>query len=314
MRVAITGSNGFLGSRVASEFSANGWKVIELVRQAPKSSQVLMGDLCAPFSEDFLQGVDVLVHCAARVHVMNEEDAEPLEAYRQVNVKGTLDLAIKAKRAGVRRFIFVSSIKVNGEGTAPGCPYTADDVPAPEDPYGVSKAEAEHKLFEMFSGSSMEIVVIRPTLVYGAGVKANFAALLKSIKDGIPLPLRGINSNLRSFSYIGNLVDLIRICATHKNAANQIFLVSDGEDVSTKLLLERMSKACGRKARLFYVPTSFINFVGKLVGKPNVTSRLCGSLQVDIQKTKDLLGWEPKFSMDDGLREAAFGMIVCDKN
>ena len=253
-----------------------------------------------------LEGVVAVVHCAARVHVMADKSANPLDEFRRVNVQGTLNLARQAAAAGVKRFVFVSSIKVNGEATMEGTSFFADDAVAPVDPYGISKLEAEQGLRELSAQTGMETVVIRPPLVYGPGVKANFAAMMRWLQRGVPLPLGALN-NQRSLVALDNLVDLIVTCLTHPQAANQTFLVSDGEDVSTTELLRRMGKALGSPARLIPVPASFLKLAATMVGKQDMALRLCGSLQVDIEKTRHLLGWRPPLSLDEGLRRAAAG-------
>jgi UDP-glucose 4-epimerase len=217
-----------------------------------------------------------------------------------------LNLARQAAAAGLRRFVFVSSIKVNGEATQLARPFIADDAPAPLDAYGVSKMEAEQGLREIARQTGMEVVIIRPPLVYGPGVKANFAAMMRWLKRGVPLPLGAIH-NQRSLVALDNLVDLILTCLTHPAATNQTFLVSDGEDVSTTELLRRMGQAMGKTARLLPVPASWLKVAASLVGKGDVAQRLCGSLQVDISKTRELLGWVPPVSLDEGLRRAAAG-------
>jgi len=237
---------------------------------------------------------------------MEDTAANPLDEFRRVNVQGTLNLARQAAAAGVRRFVFVSSIKVNGEMTQLGRPFTADDAPAPLDAYGVSKMEAEQGLREIALQTGMEMVIIRPPLVYGPGVKANFAAMMRWLRYGVPLPL-GVIHNQRSLVSLENLVDLLVTCITHPAAANQTFLVSDGEDVSTTELLRRMGQAMGKPARLLPVPGSWLKLAAGLVGKGDVAQRLCGSLQVDISKTRELLGWVPPVSLDEGLRRAAAG-------
>jgi UDP-glucose 4-epimerase len=253
-----------------------------------------------------LEGVSAAIHCAARVHVMQETTADPLTEFRRVNVQGTLNLARQAAAAGVRRFVFVRSIKVNGESTQPGAPFKADDAPAPLDAYGVSKMEAEQGLRELAGQTGIEVIIIRPPLVYGPGVKANFAAMMHWLKRGVPLPLGAIH-NQRSLVALDNLVALLMTCLTHPAAANQTFMVSDGEDVSTTELLLRMGQAMGKPARLLPVPASWLKLAAALIGKPDVAQRLCGSLQVDISKTRELLGWVPPVSLDEGLRRAAKG-------
>jgi UDP-glucose 4-epimerase len=235
---------------------------------------------------------------------MNERDADPLAAFRRVNVRGTLRLAEQAAQCGVRRFIYLSSIKVNGEGTWPGRPYTADDQPAPLDPYGVSKLEAEHGLQVLAVKTGMEIVIIRPVLVYGPGVKANFRSMMAWLNRGVPLPLGAI-TNKRSLVALDNLVDLIMTCIHHPAAANQVFLVSDDEDLSTSELLRRMARALGRPARLLPLPMWILKGTAQLLGKRALSQRLCGSLQVDIDKTKSLLEWTPAISVDGALAKTA---------
>jgi nucleoside-diphosphate-sugar epimerase len=238
---------------------------------------------------------------------MQDDAADPLDAYRLVNVEGTLNLALQAAAAGVRRFVFVSSIKVNGEATSPRRPFTADALPAPLDPYGVSKLEAEQGLRELEAKTSMEVVIVRPPLVYGQGVKANFASMLCWVARGIPLPLGAIH-NARSMVTLDNLVDLLVTCLKHPAAAGHTFLVSDGEDVSTSELLRRTAHAMGRKAFLLPIPTFMLDWGAALLGKRAVAQRLCGSLQVDIEKTRHLLGWNPPLTLDQGLKKAVEGM------
>jgi len=251
---------------------------------------------------DALTGVDTVVHLAARVHVMNDISSDPLSAFRQVNVAGTERLARMAAQAGVRRFIYISSVKVNGEGCEK--PFTERDIPVPEDPYGVSKWEAEQALQKISAETGLEVVIIRPPLVYGPGVKANFLSLFKIVVRGIPLPLSSIE-NLRSFIYIGNLVDAIIKCVEHPDAVNKTFLVSDGQDVSTPDLIRRTAKALELPARLFPVPVSFMRLAGKLSGKGGVVNRLMGSLIVDSTKIRRDLGWKPPFTLEEGLAETA---------
>ena len=240
-----------------------------------------------------LQGVEVVLHAAARAHIMRDEALDPLAEYRRVNVAGTLNLARQAAAAGVRRFVFVSSIKVNGESTQPGRPFTADDAPAPEDAYGMSKAEAEAGLWEMARATGMELVIVRPVLVYGPGVKGNLASMMRWVRRGLPLPLGAVIGNRRSLVALDNLVDLLAVCAVHPKAANQVFLASDGEDASTARLLRLMAMAAQRPARLLPVPVALLQWGARLLGKQAVAQRLLGSLQVDIQKNRDVLGWQP---------------------
>jgi UDP-glucose 4-epimerase len=231
---------------------------------------------------------------------MNDKALDPLDAYRLVNVQGTQSLARQAAVAGVRRFVFVSSIKVNGEKTELGHPFVADDTPAPMDPYGVSKFEAEQALMLLGKQTGMEIVIVRPPLVYGPGVKANFQTMLRWVALGIPLPLGGIK-NARSMVALGNLVDLLILCIDHPEAAGQIFLVSDGEDVSTSELLRRSAQAMQKTIYLPSVSDGLIYFFADIFGRRAMAERLCGSLQVDIQKTRDLLNWQPPLSLSQAL-------------
>jgi UDP-glucose 4-epimerase len=245
-----------------------------------------------------------VVHLAARVHVMNDTEADPLAAFRQSNVESTLALATQAAQAGVKRFIFISSVKVNGEHTEPGHPFRADDAPAPQDPYGISKMEAEAGLRAIAQQTGMEVVIIRPPLVYGPGVKANFASMVHWLQRGIPLPLGAIH-NRRSLVALDNLVDLIITCIDHPAAANQTLMVSDGEDLSTTELLQRMAAALGKPARLIPVPQRLLEWGAALLGKQEVAQRLFSSLQVDAQTTCQLLGWKPPVSLDQGLLQVA---------
>lgn len=313
--ILVTGATGFVGravvQRLLSEDESQAVAVAvrrEDSRLSGRVLQYLTGDLES--STDWstaLRGISAVVHCAARVHVMADTATNPLDAFRRVNVQATLNLARQAAAAGVRRFVFVSSIKVNGEATPLGQPFTADDTPAPCDAYGVSKMEAEQGLLALAAQTGMEVPIIRPPLVYGPGVKANFAAMMRWLKRGLPLPLGAIH-NRRSLVALDNLVDLIVLCLTHPAAANRIFLVSDGEDVSTTQLLRRLGQALGCPPRLIPVPASILKLAATMVGKSDVAHRLCGSLQVDISKTRQLLGWTPPLSLDAGLKRATEGL------
>lgn len=308
--VLITGSTGFLGAALVKQLaSLMTCQVRALVRSkgavfAESVTPVYVGSDYLTSGNVPLSGVDVLIHCAARVHVMSDASSDPLSEYRKINVAGTLNLAKQAAQSGVKRFIFISSIKVNGEETQVGTPFTADDMPAPSDPYGVSKMEAEQQLMLLGKEIGMEIVVIRPVLVYGPGVKANFRSMMSWLNKGWPLPLGAIR-NQRSFVALENLIDLIITCIEHPRAANQVFLASDGYDMSTTQLLKQLGEALGRPARLIPVPVSILVGAASLLGRRSAAQRLCGSLQVDIRKSRDLLGWSPPSTVENALRKTA---------
>lgn len=308
--ILLTGASGFVGAAALQRLLAHERGVRPVYRSAADAVKnphaVVVPTLeGATDWESALHGVDVVLHCAARAHIMRDEALDPLTEYRRVNVDGTLALARQAAAAGVRRFVFISSIKVNGESTPLGQPFTADDAPAPEDAYGLSKAEAEAGLCQLSQETGMEVVIIRPVLVYGSGVKGNFKSLLQAAARGIPLPLGGARSNRRSLVALDNLVDLIVVCVTHPKAANQIFLVSDGEDLSTAELLQRAAQAQGVKAWLWPVPVVLLRWGARLLGKEAMAQRLLGSLQVDITKTRELLGWQPPLTVNEGLKKLA---------
>lgn len=310
--ILVTGATGFIGSALVGKLAREGVPVRACIRRSyaamPEGVQVARVDGLSVETDwsEALSGVTVVVHAAARVHVMHDNAADPLEAFRSINVEGTLSLARQAAAAGVKRFVFLSSIKVNGEATQPGTPFRADDTPAPLDPYGVSKMEAEQGLREIAGRTGMEVVIIRPPLVYGPGVKANFDAMMKWLSRGVPLPLGAIH-NARSLVAVDNLIALIDVCIDHPAAANQIFLVSDGEDLSTTQLLQRMGRALGHPARLVKVPAVLLRMGASALGKSSIAQRLCGSLQVDISKTQKILAWNPPISVDEGLQKVAEG-------
>jgi nucleoside-diphosphate-sugar epimerase len=305
--ILVTGSTGFVGSALLKRLLKDGLEVRAIARSSLSAElkDVQHHKICdITASTDWnaaLNRVCVVVHCAARVHVMNDDAMDPLQAYRDVNVHGTLNLARQAAQVGVKRFVFVSSIKVNGEATQPCQPFTADQAPAPLDPYGVSKLEAEQGLREIEAQTGMEVVIVRPPLVYGPGVKANFASMMRWVARGIPLPLGAIH-NARSMVALDNLVDLLMTCLKHPGAAGQTFLVSDGEDVSTTNLLFRAAQAMEKKIFLLPVPVFWLMAAATLLGKRDVAQRLCGSLQVDMSKTRRLLGWVPPLTLDQGLK------------
>lgn len=307
MTTLVTGANGFIGAALCSRLRREGVSVRRAVRLLRAEEQngetACIGEISSQTDwSTALEGVERVVHLAARVHVMNDRSRDPLAEFRQVNVEGSINLARQAAAAGVRRFVFLSSIKVNGESTSIGHPFSADDTPAPEDPYGISKHEAEQALKVIAEQSGMELVIIRPPLVYGPGVKANFEVMMRCLERGFPLPLGAITHNRRSLVALENLVDLIVTCLEHPNAANQVFLVSDGEDLSTAELLSRLGERLGKPARLFRVPIGLLGLSATLLNRPGIYQRICGSLQLDIGKTRQLLNWTPPVSVDEGLR------------
>lgn len=305
--ILVTGATGFVGQALCDELARRGLDCRPVSRK-PRPGFYTSGtmDAATDWSEA-LAGIDSVVHLAARVHVMNETVADPLAAFRVANVDATLNLARQAASNGVRRFIFLSSVKVNGEETPAGRPFTASDVPRPEDPYGQSKLEAERALLALASDTAMEIVIIRPPLVYGPGVKANFASLMRWTARGVPWPF-GAVTNKRSFVFVGNLVDFTLLCIRHPEATGRIFLVSDGCDLSIAELLRMMSAAMGRKACLLPVPPRLLSGMATLMGRGAGARRLLGSLQVDIAETRSLTGWVPPYETTEGLRRtiAAF--------
>lgn len=315
MNCLVTGANGFVGHAILKKLTEiEGYKSSGAVRmvalnQATSRPKIFnIGNLeeGGDWSEA-LNGQQVVIHTAARTHIMDDAVVDPLMEYRKVNVEGTLHLAKQAASAGVRRFIFLSSIKVNGESTVTGSSFKYTDRAMPEDPYGVSKAEAEDGLWQISKETGMEIVIIRPPLVYGPGVKANFASMMRLASKNFPLPL-GAVCNRRSMVALDNLISLIVTCIDHPQAANQLFLVSDDRDVSTTELLRMMTHAFGKKARLIPIPMSWIQSGATLLGKKAVADRLCGSLQVDITHTKETLGWRPPVTIEQQLAKIAASM------
>ena len=314
----LTGATGFVGQAILSRLLASrSHEVTAALRSVTGFDRCVahgIGDLTGSTNwSTSLTNQQVVIHAAARAHIMKDEVADPLAEYRRVNVEGTLNLARQAAAAGVRRFIFISSVKVNGEQSPPGRPFTAEDIPSPADPYGVSKWEAEQGLQRLAAETGMELVIIRPPLVYGPGVKGNFASMIKLVEKGLPLPLGAIH-NKRSLVAVDNLVDLIITCIDHPVAANQVFLAGDGQDLSTTELLRGVARAMGRPARLIPVPASLLMLGATILGKKAVAQRLLGSLQVDIAKARNLLGWEPPVSVDEGLKRCflADSRAECD--
>jgi nucleoside-diphosphate-sugar epimerase len=316
--VALTGGTGFVGRAILAGLIGDGHNIVSLVRSVgdvamdPTNNrrgvavrQLAAGDLNDPdYGAVLPPEVDAVVHCAARVHVMQERASDPLSEFRRSNVDATVSLARHAARQGVRRFIYLSSIKVNGEQTEPGRAFRSDDVPAPKDPYGVSKLEAETALRVLSTETGMSVTIIRPPLVYGPGVKGNLGLLARFMHLGLPLPLGGITENRRSLVALGNLADLVIRCLNHPGASNHTFLAGDGEDLSTAALLRMMAKAMGRNAHLLPAPPAMIGLLARAIGRPEMSERLCGSLQVDISATRQLLDWVPPLSVAEGLAAA----------
>lgn len=301
MRIMVTGAGGFVGAALVPLLRGRGDDVVLAVRREHGTGQVPVGDV-GPGTDwrPALHGVETVIHLANRAHVMNETEADPLALFRRVNVEGSAGLAEQAARAGVRRLVFVSSIKVNGEATVPGRPFTADDVPAPEDTYGLSKYEAEQALAGIAARTGLELVVVRPPLVYGPGVKGNLRSLMNVVARGVPLPF-GLIGNRRSLIGSGNLCDLLAVCARSPAAAGRTFLARDGEDLSTPELVRRMARALGRPARLLPIPVGLLRLAGLLSGRSGAVGRLLGSLEVDDAATRTTLDWHPPFSVDQGL-------------
>jgi nucleoside-diphosphate-sugar epimerase len=310
-QLPVTGANGFIGRPFCITAIKRGWSVRGTSRHPTDKALVFPEELVTTVVQTLdgktdwtstLKDCNIVLHLAARVHVMAETSVDPLYEFRRINVQGTLNLARHAVVAGVKRFIFVSSIGVNGEETY-GDPFTDKSKTRPHSPYATSKYEAELALKILTAETGMELVIIRPPLIYGANAPGNFGSLLRWLSSGVPLPLGAIN-NMRSFIALDNLIDLIIVCLTHPDAANETFLVSDGEDVSTTELLRRMGSAMGKPARLIPIPVSMLKLAASIIGKSDVAQRLCGSLQVDINKTRQVLGWTPPLTLDQGLKRA----------
>lgn len=304
-KVLITGVTGFIGQRLAVILFESGFEVSGTTRKSTANSNYIIVeniDSSAHWNH-CLKGIDCVVHLAARVHEMNDTSSDPLKEFRTVNSEGTIHLANACVEAGVKRLIYLSSIKVNGECTIDH-PISELDKTDPKDFYALSKFEAEVALLGISKKSDLEVVILRPPLVYGAGVKANFHNMMKWLNKEIPLPFGAIY-NKRSLIYLDNLIDLIVTCIKHPNAVNEIFLVSDGEDLSTPELLNRVSLALGKKSWLLPVNQKILEYFLMLIGKEKLAQRLCGSFQIDISKAKNLLNWTPPITVDEGLRKVA---------
>lgn len=313
-QILITGATGFIGSNLCKQATNEGWAVRPVTRRAGAVGGIVIEDIT--LNTDWsaaLKNVDIVIHLAARVHIMDDSSNNPLEEFRRINTEATLNLAKQAAEYGIKRFIYLSSIKVNGESTQLGKPFTENDKYVPVDPYALSKYEAEQELLKLASETKMEVVIIRPPLVYGENVKANFLNMMKWLCKRLPLPFGTIN-NKRSLVALDNLVDFILTCVEHPAAANQIFFVSDDDDLSTSELLQQVAVVLGKKSRLFAINEKVIELSLSLIGKKDLAQRLCGSLQVDISKAKKLLNWTPIISVEEGLQKTAQHFIRASSN
>lgn len=303
-RVLVTGASGFVGKRLCEYLEDKGFDVTRAVRHTGETAKNIfpVGSIGPDTNWNVaVTGVDVVVHLAARVHIMNDNTADPLAEYRRVNVEGTEKLALAAVGVGVKRFIYVSTIKVNGEATF-GQAFFASDTPHPVDNYARSKLEAEVSLQRIAAETGLEVVIVRPPLVYGPGVKANFLRLFNWIDRGVPFPFLSV-ANSRSLVALDNLVDLLTLCVTHPQADGKVLLVSDDEDVSTAELIRRIASHMGKRARMVAIPLTILHGIARLIGKQAIVERLTGSLQVDISDTSEVLNWKPPVTLDDALRK-----------
>lgn len=310
-KILITGANGFLGKSLCSTLSKT-YSIRGVVRKLDSSGpfnkiEYFQGDFSIPFDwSSALSGISEIIHCAAHVHIFNGGKNDPVNPFMSINVDGTMRLARQASMAGVKRFIFISTIGVNGSETI-SKPFNADDIVRPLTPYAISKYLAEIKLRELSKETGMEVVIIRPPLIYGINAPGNFSKLFSLLKSGYPLPFGGLNKNLRSFIYIDNLIDLIERCIHYPAAANETFLVSDDEDVSTTKFIQLINMTLSKKAVLLRCPSFLVKLGLRLSGKKNLISSFCSSMQVDILKTKTLLRWRPSISMEEGFRYISQG-------
>jgi nucleoside-diphosphate-sugar epimerase len=306
-KVLVTGASGFVGQALCAELRQRGFLARAAVRNSAAASRaevdtVIVGDIDGQTDWALaLAGVDSVVHTAARVHVMRDTAADPLVEFRRVNVLGALNLAKQAAAAGVRRFVFISSIGVNGWQTQPNRPFCEADAVAPHNAYAFSKWEAEQGLYALAASTGMQVVMIRPPLIYGYQAPGNFATLLRAVKSGFPLPLGAVN-NARSLVGLSNLLNFIVTCLVHAKAVNQTFMVSDGQDISTTALIRAMAQAAGKRALLVPVPVWALQAAARVLGKGEAVQRLCGNLQVDITKARTLLGWKPPVTFSEGLQ------------
>jgi len=312
MNILVTGATGFVGKPLCDRLITQNNSVSATIRNISDKKKLpteitprLVNSLVDPIPSEYLDGIEVIIYLAARVHQMNDNAPDVMDAYREINTKAAISLAQQGVENGVKRFIYLSSIKVNGEGSSTlAHPYSEQDSPAPCDPYGQSKWEAEQILLKLANETGLEVVILRPPLIYGPNVKANFLQLLKIINQNTPLPLGSIN-NARSLLYVGNLVDAIITCLDHPNAKNQTFIISDGEDLSTSELIRRLGKALNKPPLLLPFPPELLRLATKLLGKADVGDRLLGSLQVDSSKIRQTLEWKPPYTVDQGLQATA---------
>jgi nucleoside-diphosphate-sugar epimerase len=301
-KILITGASGFVGKEVCNTLQRRGTPFSAAVRNNAKGNQFQVGDLTnATRWTDALSGCDVVMHLAARVHAMKDNVNDPLDAYRAVNVDATINLARQAVENGIKRFIFVSSVKVNGEMTADK-PFSAHDRPAPIDPYGQSKLEAECALQTLSRETGLEVVIVRPPLVYGPGVRANFLKLMQMVKLGLPLPFGNIQ-NRRSMVALDNLIDFLILCADHPDAAGRVFMVSDDNDLSLQDLILLLARFMGKSSIMVPVPVGLMMSCARMFGNAENANRLFGSLQVDITDTKECLGWRPVESVETAMKK-----------
>jgi nucleoside-diphosphate-sugar epimerase len=309
VKFLVTGANGFVGKALCAELLRQGETVRAAVRSANATVEdvemAVVGSIDGDTDwADALRGADVVIHLAARVHVMKDTAVDPLAEFFKVNLYGTSNLAQQAACAGVKRLVYVSSVKVNGEQTTEAQPFAESEEPNPQDPYAISKWRAEQDLQRIAQETGLEVVIVRPPLVYGPGVKGNFISLLAAIDRGIPLPLAGAN-NVRSLVYVDNLADALIACATHPAAAGQTYLVSDGDDVSTAILVEKIARALGRNSRAFYFPLALLRAMAAALGRAERVDRLFGSLRVNDEKLRRELCWSPPYKLEQGLRKTA---------